>query len=170
MVELLCLSCWASVFLTIAYLMTDLEQREFRGIRNGRNLRTDKVNGQWRWIWGDWSSKPYSYLEIRPWSPQIIGGELCFSAFDGNSWRVVWGDREGPPLDDAFDILEYENEPIYIAKQESYYFLIRGNIYRTQRFNRQITFRIGIDDIEIASFGGHLDWSNSHSAIWNVLG
>lgn len=149
--------------------MTVFTQREFNELVEGQQLQTIKAGQQWRWRWGSWHSKLYDFLEVRPWTPQVIAGKICFSAIDGDYWRVIWGDSEGPALEDAYGILEYNNEPIYVAKKDNYYFLIRGNKLRTELFKEQINFRIGLHGVEIMPFRTQQKGNVKYIEDWHEL-
>lgn len=84
--------------------------------------------GLWSWTWRGWTSKPFAYLEDRPWTPQIIGNRLCFVAASVNiespdvdyndlRWCVVWGDEQGPWFDDVSWVGVFRRTPIYVARQ-----------------------------------------------------
>src|SRR5690554_6853526 len=125
--------------------MTYRIQREVDDVLNGQSLQTHRSYDKWYWTWGDWRSNAYDFLEVRPWTPQVIGNRLCFSGSDGEFWRVVWGNKEGPLVDDVYDIVEVHDEPIYIAREQGLYSVIRGNTLRSSQYNYQIVFRTSID-------------------------
>jgi len=78
---------------------------------------------------------------VRPWTPLVIGGRLCFCTQDHGKRSVSWGDDAGPPFDDAYDVVDCCGEPLYIARAGSRYFLVWG-AQRTRDFDHQITYRL----------------------------
>src|SRR5438552_907739 len=85
---------------------------------NGRKLQTIKKGEKWHWLWGDWLSPGFTYLENRPWTLLVIGGKLCFSVKENDKWFVVWGDQPGKIYDDVYDTKAFSDKPLYIARQD----------------------------------------------------
>ena len=111
----------------------------------------------WAWKWGDWTSPAFPYLEKRAWTPAVIAGRLCFvaadtaiaeeladpHAFAGARWCVVWGAERGPWFDDATNLAEYHDRPIYLARERNggghLYTVVWGD-RRSQAFDHPIGF------------------------------
>ena len=110
-----------------------------------------EVDGKWHWVFKNWTSKGYEYLEERPWTPQIIDAKLCFSAKENNKWKIIWGDKDGQEYDDVFDLVEFKQTPLYVARDQNLWFLVRGE-QESKKFPFQITYRIEKSKIEIHQF------------------
>jgi len=96
---------------------------------------------KWRWQWQGWTSSAHEYLEERSWTPWVIGGELCFSARNGNKWTVVWGDRCAREYDDAYDTTDCNGVPLYVAREGQNWLLVLGS-RESQRFPQQVSYKI----------------------------
>ena len=106
----------------------------------------------WRWKWGDWTSPAFPYLEERPWTPVVVAERLCFTAHrEDLGWCVVWGDEIGRWYDDVYDIAELSGVPIYIARDDTDYFLAWGR-RTSQRFPHQITYTLDQGSVQIQEF------------------
>lgn len=110
-----------------------------------------------RWVLGEWRSAPFDELETRPWSPLLIGGAIAFCARRNGRRYVGWGERIYGPYDDAYDLDDYENQPIFLARVSSNYFVVRPDV-ESERFPFQITYLargFGITILKLRSFGPH---------------
>ncbi len=127
----------------------------------------------WSWTWGAWISPAFPYLEERPWTPVAIAGRLCFVASDTAAlndlvdpracdearWCVVWGEDRGPWFDEVSSLGEYHDRPIYLAHERSggqrLYAVVWGD-RKSQPFDHQIGFEVGLGGITIRAFDPHL--------------
>lgn len=128
-----------------------------------------RVGEGWSWVWGDWRSPPFPYLEDRPWTPHVVDGKLCFVAcdtadiedttdhqiFKDAQWCVVWGDKIGSWFDDVTNLSEYKGHPIYLARSrndDNYEYQVIWDDKASQSFNRQISFLIKDGTVFIRPF------------------
>jgi len=107
-----------------------------------------KENGKEVWKWNNYISNPHEFLEERPWTPLVIDNQLCFSAVNNKKWKVVWGEYEYKEFEDVYDTDEYKNKPVYIARNNSTYYIVHGEKI-SQGFNYQITFRIENENLKL---------------------
>jgi len=135
-------------------------------ILENKELKKCKTEKKEYWSWGNWISSEFDYLEERPWTPQVIDSQLCFSAKIGTQWIIAWGNNTSPKYDDAYDITNYMNKPLYIARNQNKYFLIWGD-KESEQYEEQITFRIIDSKPEIYLFNEFVRGiKNPSSPIW----
>ena len=123
----------------------------------------------WSWRWRGWTSPAFPYLEDRPWTPTVIGGQPCFVAANnalldepsrhtpllGAKWCIVWGDRRGPWFEDVSNLSDFGGRPIYIARESngtaSLYVVVWGD-KRSQDFGHQIVYEIAGNVVMVRRF------------------
>jgi len=131
------------------------------------NFKQISDGNKWRWQWGNWVSTAHDFLEERPWTPLVITNKLCFSAKDNNKWSVIWGDSVGKTYDDVYDTVEFENKPLYIARNENIWFLVHEN-QESQHFDCQITYHIRNNQVLIERFNRLKNVTQEqHIAVWS---
>ena len=81
----------------------------------------------------------------------------------------MFGDETSPPFDDAYDTVEWQDEPLYIARLAQQWFLVWGT-RRSQSFPYQIRFDVALNQVLIQPFAGvdqRFRLKNSVPAQWN---
>lgn len=110
-----------------------------------------------RWKYGNYLSSPYLTLEERSWSPIFIGDVICFVAGDGKQNCIVWKDKEGCWFDDVYDLSDDQGVPLYIARNNTEYSVIRGT-KKSEVFPFQITYKATERGIAILRFDTWKPW------------
>jgi hypothetical protein len=126
-----------------------------------------QIGENWHWRWNGWVSPGFEYLESRPWTPLVIGDKLCFTVRANEQWRVVWSDKPGKIYDDVYDTVNFNEKPLYIAREQERYCLVWGQ-QESQIFGYQIKFKVEDSKVWIAKFSQRAySFENGKSeAIW----
>lgn len=126
--------------------MRQHEQRAHPPKLGGLPLELVEDDGRYRWSWSGHLHSAHEFLEIRMWTPIVVGERLTFIARNAERWSLYWGQHCLDESDDIYDVQAWNGRPTYISRHGSVWEVRVGNVTVATR-GEQITYAIDNNEL-----------------------